>query len=101
VVLLLGAGGCAQNSLGDPTGSKCPADSALTYQNFGEHFMQSHCVRCHNQFSTQDGIKSEVDNIDRAAAAGPDTVNTFMPEDEDLSDHDREKLGEWLACGAP
>jgi len=39
------------------------------------------------------------DEIDRAAASGPNATNTYMPDDADLSDDDRKKLGEWLACG--
>ena len=99
--LLLGLQGCAQNGLGDPTGSKCPADSTLTYQVYGQAFMQNHCVGCHGAFSTQEGVQASIDRIDRAAAAGPDAVNTYMPDGEDLSESDRKKLGEWLACGAP
>ena len=94
-------GGCAQNGLGDPTGSKCPASSKLTYENFGATFMQDHCERCHGGYSTKEGVQASLDRIDRAAAAGPDAVNTYMPEGEDLSDAEREQLGEWLACGAP
>ncbi len=63
--------------------------------------MNNHCASCHSSFSSQQGIQSSIDDIDRAAAAGPDAVNTFMPENEDLSDKQREQLGEWLACGAP
>jgi hypothetical protein len=101
VSLLLGLPGCAQNGLGDPTGSTCPADSTLTYQAYGQAFMEDHCVRCHDDFSTQEGVREALDRIDRSAAAGPDAVNTYMPEGEDLSDETRRKLGEWLACGAP
>src|SRR6187402_2766182 len=32
---------------GDSTGSTCPTDSTLTYTNFGQAFMQSHCLSCH------------------------------------------------------
>jgi len=101
LLVLLGASGCAQSGPGDPTGSTCPSDSELSYANFGEAFMRKHCARCHEDFSTQVGVQASIDEIDRAAAAGPDTVNTYMPEGEDLSDNQREELGEWLACGAP
>ena len=100
-LLVVAAPGCAQNGLGDPTGSACPSDSTLTYANFGQAFMGNHCVNCHGDFSTQEGVQSSIDRIDRAAAAGPDAINTYMPDGEDLSDAQREKLGEWLACGAP
>jgi hypothetical protein len=92
---------CAQNELGDPSGSTCPADSTLTYQNYGEAFMQHHCARCHDDLSTHAGVQASIDRIDRAAAAGPAAVNTYMPEDEDLTEAERKRLGQWLACGAP
>ena len=87
--------------LGDPTGSTCPDTSTLTYETFGQSFMREHCVSCHQEYSSQEGVQANIDEIDRAAAAGPDAVNTWMPEDRDLSDHQRQQLGEWLACGAP
>lgn len=101
IVFVLASGGCAQNGLGDPTGSTCPESSTLTYETFGQAFMHDHCVRCHGGFSSQEGVAAKIDEIDRAAAAGPDAVNTWMPEEGDVSDHQRQQLGEWLACGAP
>jgi hypothetical protein len=101
LVLLVGLQGCAQDGLGDPTGSTCPADSTLTYETYGQVFMQSHCARCHGDLATHEGVKASIDRIDRSAAAGPDSINTYMPEGEDVSDGERRKLGEWLACGAP
>ncbi|HEV8549857.1 MAG TPA: cytochrome c [Polyangiaceae bacterium] len=100
------AAGCGQNSLGDPTGSTCPADSKLTYETFGKAFFAANCLECHAskespQFNTLEQIQASKDEIDRAAAAGPKTTNTYMPDGADVSDADRKKLGEWLACGAP
>jgi hypothetical protein len=97
----LGCGGA-----GEPTGSTCPSGSTLTYENFGQSFFASNCNRCHGNaeiphFSTQQQIQSVIDQIDRTAAAGPAATNTSMPEDTDLPETDRRKLGEWLACGAP
>ena len=37
----------------------------------------------------------------RAAAAGPKAVNTYMPDGASVDEAERRKLGEWLACGAP
>jgi hypothetical protein len=31
----------------------------------------------------------------------PNATNDVMPEDGSISDPERTKLGEWLACGAP
>lgn len=97
--------GCAQTSLGDPTGATCPSNSTLTYENFGKAFFAKNCLECHANknapsFNTQEEIQADTDRIDRAAASGPDATNTYMPEDGDVSDADRTKLGEWLACGA-
>lgn len=96
------------SGLGDSTGSTCPTDSTLTYANFGQAFMQSYCLACHSdsgpespKFSTLSEIQGHIGDIDRAAAAGPNTVNTYMPEGASVPEAERRKLGEWLACGAP
>lgn len=93
---------------GDATGSTCPADSTLTFANFGQAFMQSHCSSCHSasgpespKLDTVAQIRSASGEIDRSAAAGPNAVNTYMPEDGSVDEAERRKLGEWLACGAP
>jgi mono/diheme cytochrome c family protein len=95
------------DGLGDATGSTCPEDSTLTYANFGQAFIQSNCLSCHGSggpesptLATLEQVQSHIDEIDRAAAAGPNTTNTFMPEGASVSTEERRKLGEWLACGA-
>lgn len=97
---------CGQNSLGDATGSSCPSNSTLSYENFGQAFFDTNCNACHGKtqspsFGTQAEIRANASAIDRAAASGPNATNTYMPTDGDVSDSDRKKLGEWLACGAP
>jgi uncharacterized membrane protein len=94
--------------LGDATGSTCPEDSTLTYASFGESFVQSKCLACHGAagpesptLATLAQVQAHIDEIDRAAAAGPNATNTFMPEGISVSTEERRKLGEWLACGAP
>jgi len=93
---------------GEATGSTCPSDSTLSYDNFGEQFFQSNCLVCHGangpespKFDTVEQIRANSGEIDKQAAAGPNAVNTSMPEDGSVSEADRRKLGEWLACGAP
>jgi uncharacterized membrane protein len=93
---------------GDPTGSTCPTESTLTYANFGQTFMQTHCLSCHRAggsesptLETIDQIRAHSDVIDRSAAAGPSAVNTYMPEGASVPEAERRQLGEWLACGAP
>lgn len=99
--------GCGDD-LGDSTGSTCPTDSTLDYATFGEPFMKTYCLSCHAdsgpespKFSTLAQIQANRDEIDRAAAAGPNAVNTYMPEGSSVPEAERRKLGEWLACGAP
>jgi mono/diheme cytochrome c family protein len=99
--------GCGDDG-GEATGSTCPSDSALTYDNFGAAFFQSNCLVCHGsngpespKFDTVEQIRAHIGEIDEQAAAGPNAVNTNMPESGSVSEADRRKLGEWLACGAP
>lgn len=108
-LLLVAAGlGACGSGLGDPTGSTCPPGSTLTYANFGQLFMQSHCLSCHSaggaespKLDTIGQIRAASGDIDRAAAAGPKAVNAYMPEGATVDEAERRKLGEWLACGAP
>jgi len=93
---------------GDPTGSTCPTDSTLSYANFGQAFMADHCLSCHRAggpetptLSTLEQIRQNSDVIDRSAAAGPNAVNSYMPDGGSVAESERRKLGEWLACGAP
>ena len=93
---------------GDATGSTCPTDSTLTYENFGQAFFETNCASCHRAggsesptLSTIAQIRSNKDVIDRSAAAGPNAVNDYMPDGASVAEAERRKLGEWLACGAP
>jgi hypothetical protein len=102
------AAGCGEEGPGDASGSTCPSESSLTYENFGQAFMQTNCLVCHGKtgpespkFDTVEQIRTSAGDIDKAAAAGPNGVNTFMPEDGSVAEAERRKLGEWLACGAP
>ncbi len=103
---------------GPSSGSVCPADQTLTYENFGMEFFGTYCVRCHSE-NPEDGsrhgaprgldwdeidtVRLYLDTIDKMAAAGPSATNTFMPPDDllDPTIDERRDLGEWLACGAP
>jgi hypothetical protein len=97
---------CGCGGLGDATGSTCPPDSMLTYENFGRQLMAENCS-CHvtgdesPSFDTLSKIQANAGDIDRAAAAGPNAVNDFMPDDKSMPEETRRQLGEWLACGAP
>ncbi|HXK19618.1 MAG TPA: hypothetical protein VNG33_17530 [Polyangiaceae bacterium] len=113
-LLLLPSSGCGGGNdpkvakVGEPSGSTCPSDSALTYANFGQAFFQIHCLVCHGakgpqapKFDTLAEIRVAPDLIDQEAAAGPNAVNTLMPETGFVAESERRQLGEWLACGTP
>lgn len=100
--------GACGSGPGDSTGSTCPSDSTLTYATFGQAFMQQHCLACHSssgpespKLDTVAQIRAASGDIDRSAAAGPNAVNTYMPDGSSVDEAERRKLGEWLACGAP
>ncbi len=119
VACVVSISGCGGPSDG-PTQSVCPppSDSLLTYDNFGKAFMRKYCVQCHaatvsgqarnmapagSDFDTLEGIKARLPNIDAWAAAGPAFTNRLMPPKGEYAkptDEERQKLGEWLACGA-
>jgi uncharacterized membrane protein len=80
--------------------------------------MQTYCLSCHSASLTGDGrqgatvgvnfdtledVRRQVAAIDLHAAAGPNATNTAMPPAKSAqpSQQEREKLGQWLACGAP
>jgi hypothetical protein len=95
-----------QVTAGNATGSTCPETSTLTYANFGQAFISTHCLSCHGSrqspaLATQSAVRAASAQIDRVAAAGPDAINAVMPPDASLTTDDRLNLGEWLACGAP
>ncbi|XXF78466.1 hypothetical protein P2318_01540 [Myxococcaceae bacterium GXIMD 01537] len=100
------------------TESTCPPAGAPTAQDFGTAFMESYCVSCHSttsrgpsrggaptdlNFDTLEGIRRYATDIDAHAAAGPRATNTAMPPADRPQPTlaEREKLGQWLACGAP
>lgn len=84
----------------------CPPGSPLTYASFGQAFFDRWCVRCHggpNGYSgrayvTVDLIRADRDRIFVNAAGANDTM---PPGPDDPPRTEREKLADWLACGAP
>jgi hypothetical protein len=102
---------------GPSTGSTCPSEETLTYENFGRGFLDTYCTNCHSSAlsgSARHGapagynwdeleiVRAHAARIDKMAAAGPIATNTTMPPDDpEPSVAEREQLGEWLACGAP
>lgn len=104
---------CPEGEGGPPTEATCNG-SPLTYENFGQQFMEDYCTRCHSSevtgearhcapgdhnFDTLDEILLNVEHIDEAAAAGPNGVNEGMPPDgAKPTAAERLDLGTWLAC---
>ena len=83
-----------------------PGGTTLTYDDFGQTFFETWCVRCHGgpngyssrAFTTADSIRAQADRIFLNAAAD----NTFMPPGPDgPPSTQRDQLADWLACGAP
>lgn len=98
LVVLLGACTSATSTGIQPV--SCPPDSTLTYASFGEELIANHCLECHDHegptLLTQSSIRQHASEIlDNAV------YTDAMPEDADMPLMEREKLGEWLACGAP
>lgn len=106
-LVLLGACG-KQDDLESHT---CPTSSAVTYDDFGKQFFDTWCQSCHAAaqterngapddvfFDTRDDIyRLRVQVYDQAAGSnGSMPIGPHGP-----SDADREKLADWLSCGAP
>ena len=92
------------------TGATCPdAGTTLTYSSFGQSFMASSCTECHGtsrsaggvRLDTQSAVQSQASLVDSVAGSGPNGTRTQMPQGSSVSTSEREKLSEWLACGAP
>jgi uncharacterized membrane protein len=107
--LLLLSAGCATEELAD---AECPEEgTSLSYQNFGATFMDVWCNECHQPYARQrhgapgeynfdklSGIRQYDARIYARAAASNDSM---PPGPDDPPREEREKLAEWLACGAP
>lgn len=110
LVVVAFASGCkAETSLDD---YPCPKEGTkLTYDSFGREFMAQSCQTCHGQatgerkgapegydFGSLDAVRGKKARIFARAAA--DNV-TMPPGPDDPPAAERDKLAEWLACGAP
>lgn len=99
---------------GVQTGAACNG-SPLTYENFGQEFMENYCTGCHSStlegsearscapadhnFDSLNEIVLNRDHIDESAAAGPNGENHAMPPSGSRpTDEERVNLGIWLAC---
>ena len=87
----------------------CPeTGTALTYDGFGRAFLATYCNGCHStstsgapssyRFDTLEEVRAHRARI-FARSAGPNVSMPPGPEDPPADERDR--LAEWLACGAP
>jgi uncharacterized membrane protein len=79
----------------------CPTNNTLTYENFAKDLVATKCLSCHSgkerpTLATQALLKSNTNDILQEAV-----YTTSMPEEGDLTNDERLKLGQWLSCGAP
>ena len=90
------------NSTGIAPVSCPPTGTPLTYENFGDELIANHCTTsgCHDRKSpvltTQAAVREHTSAILDEAV-----YTDAMPDNHDMPLMEREKLGEWLACGAP
>ncbi len=87
----------------------CPPTGTMhTYDSFGAGFVDTYCNSCHAtskngapaafRFDTVEDIRTHAARI-FVRSAGPNTTMPVGPIDPPAEDRDR--LAEWLACGAP
>jgi uncharacterized membrane protein len=101
-----------------PSGATCPDNEAdrPTYDNFGREFMETYCTSCHSaaapdrhgapldqNYDSEADVRQHAIEIDAHAAAGPNGINTSMPDvagpvHAAPSQAEREMLGRFLAC---
>jgi mono/diheme cytochrome c family protein len=108
-LIALALASCGYQTIDEAT---CPpGGTKLTYEGFGRPFFLGKCNRCHSAetkdrqgapenyvFNTRAEILEHKDRI-FAESAGPN--NSMPPGPDDPSIEERDKLAEWLVCGAP
>jgi mono/diheme cytochrome c family protein len=94
----------------DDGGSEGPdcSTNTLTYSNYGQALMNQHCIACHG--ATPVGSTTKLDTLAAIQAASQGIMTravelTEMPTMPyllpALPEAERQKLGQWLECGAP
>ncbi len=106
------AGAAACGSWTELSDVPCPpGGTTLRYASFAEGFMGAYCNRCHSApegdrngaplgivLDTYPGVYNLRERIFLRAAAS----NTTMPPGpDDPPQAERDRLAEWIACGAP
>lgn len=109
VIAALALASCKETTIDEV--SCPPAGTTLTYESFGKPFLDANCQTCHGKPTTErKGAPSSFDFGSRDAAqthrarifarAAADNV-TMPPGPDDPPREERDRLAEWLACGAP
>ncbi len=103
----LALAGCIDSAMPIDEATCPPSGTTLTYDNFGAGFLATYCNRCHSsasngappdiKFDTLDEVHAHADRI-FIRAAGPNV--TMPPGPDDPPAEQRDRLAEWLACGA-
>lgn len=88
-----------------------PGGTTLTYASFGADFMGRYCQSCHGSasvdragapgdfiFDTAEQVRRHRARVFVRSAAGNDSM---PPGPDDPSREERDRLADWLACGAP
>jgi len=89
----------------------CPSGgTTLTYANFGQAFMNTHCQWCHGSDVTDrkgapgEYIFDTLEQVQRHKARifvrSADENDSMPPGPDDPTLDERKKLADWLACGA-
>lgn len=131
LISLVFALGCSSSGNPTPTGATCPDPDpmTLTWDSFGQHFMETYCTACHDSalkhsqrngaplyhdYNTLMGVLQTIDHVDEYAGSGPAASNSEMPPSKcpstpggsadtacpQPSEEERSQLAIWLACEA-
>ncbi len=96
-----------------PTFLNCPKGTYLSYENFGEAFLATHCTTCHSHVLAADAragapVRVNLDRLEDIARwrtmiriVASDSRTAKMPPQGKVSNEERKLLREWLDCGAP
>lgn len=109
--IVASAAGAACEPADSYEAARCDAGTELTYENFGATFMLRYCNMCHvpgleDRHGAPEGfdfddlaqIRKHASHI-YVRSAGDNASMPPGPDDPPIEERDR--LAEWLACGAP
>lgn len=71
-------------------------DAPLDFKAISDNIIKPHCLSCHQQYSSYEGVKNEISNILNAVES-----NRMPKNAAPLSRGKKELLAAWAAAGAP